>query len=85
MSARNFVKASILLHLVKPMASYEPRNALALFYLGVAAQAADNKPAALLLPADAPIRGVLEERTKAGGEVEQGAALSRSDDLVASN
>lgn len=50
----------------------EPRNALALFYLGVAAEAAGNKPAALqrwktllaLLPADAPIRGMLEERIK---------------------
>ena len=53
----------------------EPRNALALFYLGVAADAAGNKPAALqrwktllaLLPADAPIRGMLEERIKAAG------------------
>ncbi len=53
----------------------EPRNALALFYLGVAAEAAGNKPAALqrwktllaLLPADAPIRGMLEERIKAVG------------------
>lgn len=53
----------------------EPRNALALFYLGVAAEAAGNKPAALqrwktllaLLPADAPIRGMLEERIKAAG------------------
>lgn len=51
----------------------EPRNALALFYLGVAAEAAGNKPAALqrwktllaLLPADAPIRAMLEERIKA--------------------
>lgn len=50
----------------------EPRNALALFYLGVAAEAAGNKPAALqrwktllaLLPADAPIRSMLEERIK---------------------
>ncbi|MDB5488877.1 MAG: C-type cytochrome biosis protein CcmI [Reyranella sp.] len=50
----------------------EPRNALALFYLGVAADAAGNKPAALqrwktllaLLPADAPIRSMLEERIK---------------------
>jgi cytochrome c-type biogenesis protein CcmH len=55
----------------------EPRNALALFYLGVAAEAAGNKPAALqrwktllaLLPADAPIRGMLEERIKAAGGV----------------
>lgn len=53
----------------------EPRNALALFYLGVAAEAAGNKPAALqrwktllaLLSADAPIRGMLEERIKAAG------------------
>ena len=53
----------------------EPRNALALFYLGVAAEAAGNKPAALqrwktllaLLPADAPIRGMLEERIMAAG------------------
>ena len=53
----------------------EPRNALALFYLGVAAEAAGNKPAALqrwktllaLLPADAPIRGMLEERIKGAG------------------
>lgn len=53
----------------------EPRNALALFYLGVAAEAAGNKPVALqrwktllaLLPADAPIRAMLEERIKAAG------------------
>jgi cytochrome c-type biogenesis protein CcmH len=51
----------------------EPRNALALFYLGAAALAAGNKPDALrrwktllaLLPADAPIRGLLEEQIKA--------------------
>ncbi len=51
----------------------EPRNALALFYLGAASLAAGDKPAALrrwntllaLLPADAPIRGLLEERIKA--------------------
>lgn len=51
----------------------EPRNALALFYLGAAALAAGDKPAALrrwktllaLLPADAPIRGLLAERIKA--------------------
>ncbi|TAJ35658.1 MAG: c-type cytochrome biogenesis protein CcmI [Reyranella sp.] len=51
----------------------EPRNALALFYLGAASFAAGDKPAALrrwktllqLLPADAPIRGLLEERIKA--------------------
>ena len=51
----------------------EPRNALALFYLGTAALAAGDRPAALrrwktllaLLPADAPIRGLLEERIKA--------------------
>ena len=51
----------------------EPRNGLALFYLGAAAFAAGDKPAAAqrwktllaLLPADAPIRAVLEERIKA--------------------
>ena len=51
----------------------EPRNALALFYLGIAAFASGDKPGALrrwntllaLLPADAPIRGLLEERIKA--------------------
>ena len=51
----------------------EPRNALALFYLGAAAFAAGDKQGALrrwntllaLLPADAPIRGLLEERIKA--------------------
>ena len=51
----------------------EPRNALALFYLGAAAFASGDKPGALrrwntllaLLPADAPIRGLLEERIKA--------------------
>jgi cytochrome c-type biogenesis protein CcmH len=51
----------------------EPRNALALFYLGAASFASGDKPAALrrwrtllaLLPADAPIRGLLEERIKA--------------------
>lgn len=50
----------------------EPRNALALFYLGAAAYADGNKPAALqrwrtllaLLPADAPIRAMLEQRIK---------------------
>ena len=50
----------------------EPRNALALFYLGAAAFAAGDKPAAArrwktllaLLPADAPIRPMLEERIK---------------------
>jgi cytochrome c-type biogenesis protein CcmH len=50
----------------------EPRNALALFYLGAAALAAGDKPAAVrrwktllaLLPADAPIRTQLEERIK---------------------
>jgi cytochrome c-type biogenesis protein CcmH len=50
----------------------EPRNALALFYLGAAAYAAGNKPAAVqrwrtllaLLPADAPIRPMLEQRIK---------------------
>lgn len=51
----------------------EPRNALALFYLGAASLAAGDKQGALrrwntllaLLPADAPIRGLLEERIKA--------------------
>lgn len=50
----------------------EPRNALALFYLGAAALAAGDKPAAArrwktllaLLPADAPIRPMLEERIR---------------------
>ncbi|MFI5000089.1 MAG: c-type cytochrome biogenesis protein CcmI [Reyranellales bacterium] len=50
----------------------EPRNALALFYLGAASFASGDKAAALrrwktllaLLPADAPIRGLLEERIK---------------------
>lgn len=50
----------------------EPRNALALFYLGAASFAAGDKPAAVrrwkmllaLLPADAPIRAMLEERIK---------------------
>ena len=50
----------------------EPRNALALFYLGAASLAAGDKPAAVrrwktllaLLPADAPIRGMLEERIR---------------------
>jgi cytochrome c-type biogenesis protein CcmH len=51
----------------------EPRNGLALFYLGAASFAAGDKPAAArrwktllaLLPADAPIRAMLEERIKA--------------------
>jgi cytochrome c-type biogenesis protein CcmH len=50
----------------------EPRNGLALFYLGAASFAAGDKPAAArrwktllaLLPADAPIRAMLEERIK---------------------
>ena len=50
----------------------EPRNALALFYLGAASFAAGDKPAAArrwkillsLLPADAPIRAMLEDRIK---------------------
>jgi cytochrome c-type biogenesis protein CcmH len=50
----------------------EPRNALALFYLGAASFAAGDKPAAArrwktllsLLPADAPIREMLEQRIK---------------------
>ncbi|HEY6719811.1 MAG TPA: hypothetical protein VI232_25965 [Reyranella sp.] len=49
----------------------EPRNALALFYLGTASFAAGDKPAAAqrwktllaLLPADAPIRE-LQQRIK---------------------
>jgi len=51
----------------------EPRNGLALFYLGAASFAAGDKPAAArrwktllaLLPADAPIRAMLEERINA--------------------
>lgn len=51
----------------------EPRNGLALFYLGAASFAAGDKAAAArrwktlltLLPADAPIRSMLEERIKA--------------------
>lgn len=50
----------------------EPRNALALFYLGAAAYAAGNRESAAqrwktllaLLPADAPIRPMLEARIK---------------------
>lgn len=50
----------------------EPRNALALFYLGAASAAQGDKPSALrrwrtllaLLPADAPIRPQLERRIK---------------------
>jgi cytochrome c-type biogenesis protein CcmH len=50
----------------------EPRNALALFYLGAASFAAGDKPAAAqrwktllaLLPADAPVRAMLEQRIK---------------------
>jgi len=50
----------------------EPRNGLALFYLGAAAFAAGDKPAAAqrwktlltLLPPDAPIRAMLEQRIK---------------------
>jgi len=50
----------------------EPRNALALFYLGAASFAAGDKKAAAqrwktllaLLPADAPIRDLLEQRIK---------------------
>jgi cytochrome c-type biogenesis protein CcmH len=50
----------------------EPRNGLALFYLGAASFAAGDKPAAArrwktllaLLPGDAPIRAMLEERIK---------------------
>ena len=51
----------------------EPRNGLALFYLGAASFAAGDKASAArrwktllaLLPADAPIRAMLEERIKA--------------------
>ena len=57
----------------------EPRNALALFYLGAASFAAGDKPAALrrwktllaLLPADAPIRA------PAGG-ADQGGGVGRA-------
>lgn len=50
----------------------EPRNALALFYLGAADFARGDKPAAArrwktllaLLPADAPIRAMLEAKIK---------------------
>jgi cytochrome c-type biogenesis protein CcmH len=50
----------------------EPRNALALFYLGAASFAAGDKPAAAqrwktllaLLPPDAPIRDLLQQRIK---------------------
>ena len=50
----------------------EPRNALALFYLGAAAFASGDKPAAArrwktllsLLPPDAPIREMLEQRIR---------------------
>jgi cytochrome c-type biogenesis protein CcmH len=50
----------------------EPRNALALFYLGAASFAAGDKPAAArrwkdllaLLPPDAPIREMLQQRIK---------------------
>jgi len=54
----------------------EPRNGLALFYLGAAAFAAGDRKAAAarwktllaLLPADAPIRPMLEERIKEAEE-----------------
>ena len=50
----------------------EPTNGLALFYLGAADFAAGNKPEAVrrwkallaVLPADAPIRGMLEQKIK---------------------
>ena len=50
----------------------EPNNALALFYLGAASFAQGDKPAAVkrwrallaLLPPDAPIRGMLEQKVK---------------------
>jgi cytochrome c-type biogenesis protein CcmH len=53
----------------------EPRNALALFYLGAASFAAGDKPAAarrwktllVMLPPDAPIRAMLEGKDQRGG------------------
>ncbi len=65
----------------------EPRNALALFYLGAAAYAQGAKPAAArrwktllaLLPADAPIRAMLEEDQRGGGRPIAGRALSGGD------
>ena len=50
----------------------QPNNALSLFYLGAASFAAGDKPAAVrrwktlqaLLPADAPIRTMLEEKIR---------------------
>ena len=50
----------------------DPRNALALFYLGAASLASGDKPAAVkrwrtllaLLPPDAPIRAMLEQKVK---------------------
>ncbi len=50
----------------------EPNNALALFYLGAASFAEGDKPAAVkrwrallaLLPSDAPIRAMLEQKVK---------------------
>ena len=50
----------------------EPRNGVALFYLGAASYAAGDKKAAAerwktllaLLPADAPIRDMLQQRIK---------------------
>jgi cytochrome c-type biogenesis protein CcmH len=50
----------------------EPNNALALFYLGAASLAQGDKPAAVkrwrtllaLLPPDAPIRAMLEQKVK---------------------
>ena len=58
---------------LKRLEKAEPRNALALFYLGAASFASGDKADAArrwktllaLLPADAPIRGMLEERIKA--------------------
>jgi len=54
----------------------DPRNGLALFYLGAASFAAGDKVAAAerwktllsMLPADAPIRGMLEERIREAEE-----------------
>lgn len=55
----------------------QPNNALALFYLGAASFAAGDRPAAVqrwkalqtLLPADAPIRAMLEERIREAEKV----------------
>jgi cytochrome c-type biogenesis protein CcmH len=60
---------------LKRLEEAEPRNALALFYLGAADFAAGNKPEAArrwktllqLLPVNAPIRGMLEAKIKEAG------------------